>query len=109
MAAQVASASKAPSASSPAEAASKDGAAGEVVAQGLDGRGAYAVEKSGKASGKDLAGNSKLGVVGTVSLKHVFEIARIKGEEEKLRGLGLEKIARSVVSQAGSMGVLVVP
>ncbi|PSK56780.1 ribosomal protein L11 [Elsinoe australis] len=109
VAAQVASASKAPTASSPAEAASKDGAAGEVAAQGLDGRGAYAVEKSGKASGKDLAGNSKLGVVGTVSLKHVFEIARIKGEEEKLRGLGLEKIARSVVSQAGSMGVLVVP
>ncbi|KAI4801347.1 ribosomal protein L11 [Aureobasidium sp. EXF-8845] len=64
----------------------------------------------GKASGGQLtAGNGGLGVVGTVSLKHVFEIARIKHSEERLGGLSLEGVARSVVAQAGSMGVVVVP
>jgi large subunit ribosomal protein L11 len=64
----------------------------------------------GKASGGQLAaGNGGLGVVGTVSLKHVFEIARIKHGEERLGGLSLEGVARSVVAQAGSMGVVVVP
>ncbi|THW54307.1 beta ketoadipate:succinyl-CoA transferase, TR1 [Aureobasidium pullulans] len=64
----------------------------------------------GKASGGQLAaGNGGLGVVGTVSLKHVFEIARIKQGEERLSGLTLEGVARSVVAQAGSMGVVVVP
>ncbi|KAF2218204.1 50S ribosomal protein L11, partial [Elsinoe ampelina] len=61
------------------------------------------------SASKKLMGNAKLGTVGTVSLKHVYEIARIKSEETRLKGLGLEKIARSVVGQAGSMGVLVVP
>lgn len=64
----------------------------------------------GKASGGQLtAGNGGLGVVGTVSLKHVYEIARIKHGEERLGGLSLEGVARSVVAQAGSMGVVVVP
>jgi len=43
-----------------------------------------------------------------VSLKHVFEIARIKHEESRLSGLSLEGLVRSVVAQAGSMGVVVV-
>jgi large subunit ribosomal protein L11 len=64
----------------------------------------------GKASGGQLtAGNGGLGVVGTVSLKHVYEIAKIKHGEERLSGLTLEGVARSVVAQAGSMGVIVVP
>ncbi|KAF2244618.1 ribosomal protein L11 [Trematosphaeria pertusa] len=54
-------------------------------------------------------GNAVKGTVGTVSLKHVFEIARIKQGEARLRGLSLEGLARSVVGQAGSLGVVVVP
>lgn len=55
------------------------------------------------------AGNSGVGIVGTVSLKHVYEIARIKQSELRLSGLSLEGLAKSVVAQAGSIGVVVVP
>jgi large subunit ribosomal protein L11 len=54
-------------------------------------------------------GNAGLGTVGTVSLKHVYEIARIKKGETRLSGVGLEGLVRSVVGQAGSLGVVVVP
>ncbi|KAK3067091.1 hypothetical protein LTS18_001311, partial [Coniosporium uncinatum] len=54
-------------------------------------------------------GNTGVGSVGTVSLKHVYEIARIKLSEERLGGLGLEGVCRSVVAQAGSCGIVVVP
>ncbi|KAF2878125.1 ribosomal protein L11, N-terminal domain-containing protein [Massariosphaeria phaeospora] len=63
--------------------------------------------KSGASSPTN--GNATKGTVGTVSLKHVFEIARIKHGETRLSGLALEGIARSVVGQAGSLGVVVVP
>jgi large subunit ribosomal protein L11 len=69
----------------------KDGATGKGVTKG------------------NPAGNSALGTVGTVSLKHVFEIAKIKQSEKRLSGLSLEALARSVVAQAGSIGVVVVP
>lgn len=66
--------------------------------------------KTGKASFHGAApGNAALGVVGTVSLKHVWEIARIKAGESRLGGVGLEAMVKSVVAQAGSMGVVVVP
>lgn len=65
---------------------------------------------AGKASGGNATnGNSGLGNVGSVSLKHVFEIARIKHEEQRLSGLGLKGLVKSVVAQAGSMGVVIVP
>jgi large subunit ribosomal protein L11 len=54
-------------------------------------------------------GNSGIGNVGTVSLKHVYEIAKIKHSETRLSGLSLEAVAKSVVAQAGSIGVVVVP
>ncbi|KAF1979450.1 ribosomal protein L11 [Bimuria novae-zelandiae CBS 107.79] len=54
-------------------------------------------------------GNASKGTVGTVSLKHVYEIAKIKQSEGRLSGLSLEGLARSVVGQAGSLGVVVVP
>lgn len=64
----------------------------------------------GKANpASSTAGNSAVGIVGTVSLKHVYEIARIKHSEMRLSGLSLEGIAKSVVAQAGSIGVVVVP
>jgi large subunit ribosomal protein L11 len=42
-------------------------------------------------------------------LKHVYEIAKIKQTEARLSGIPLEGIVKSVVSQAASMGVVVVP
>jgi large subunit ribosomal protein L11 len=46
--------------------------------------------------------------VGTVTLKHVYEIARIKQTEMRLSGLSLEGVCKSVISQAKSIGVTVV-
>lgn len=66
---------------------------------------------AGKASFNQGAapGNAGLGTVGTVSLKHVYEIAKIKQAETRLTGISLEGMVKSVVAQAGSMGVVVVP
>ena len=58
---------------------------------------------------QNVPGNAALGTVGTVSLKHVYEIAKIKQTEKRLSSLSLEGLARSVVAQAGSIGVVVVP
>lgn len=64
----------------------------------------------GKATGGHAAaGNGGLGTVGSVSLKHVFEIAKIKQSEQRLSGLSLKSVAKSVVAQAGSIGVVIVP
>ncbi|KAF2273916.1 ribosomal protein L11 [Westerdykella ornata] len=65
--------------------------------------------KGKTSTSSPTAGNATLGTVGTVSLKHVYEIARIKQEEGRLKGLSLEGLCRSVVGQAGSLGVVVVP
>lgn len=62
------------------------------------------VKMVAKAAGGDKAvgfgGGSTQ--VGAVSLKHVFEIARIKQSEPRLAGMSLEGLARSVVGQARS-------
>jgi len=70
---------------------------------------AKAKDAKGKAGGKDMNGQASVGTVGTVSLKHVYEIAKIKHGESRLSGLTLEGLVKSVVAQAGSMGVVVVP
>ena len=54
-------------------------------------------------------GNATLGTVGTVSLKHVYEIATIKRTEKRLAGLSQEGVVKSLVAQAAGMGVVVVP
>lgn len=59
--------------------------------------------------GNVTAGMGSIGTVGTVSLKHVYEIAKIKSTEARLSGLSLEGLAKSVVAQAASIGVVVVP
>lgn len=46
---------------------------------------------------------------GTVSLKHVHEIAKIKSRDEGLGVLGLENVARQVVGTARTLGLEVVP
>lgn len=48
-------------------------------------------------------------IAGTISLKHVYEIARIKQTDEHLKHLRLEAIARTVVATAKTLGVQVVP
>ena len=48
-------------------------------------------------------------VVGTVSLKHIYEIAKVKQTDEHLKHLRLEAIASSVVATAKTLGVQVVP
>ncbi|KAL3464227.1 ribosomal protein L11, N-terminal domain-containing protein [Aspergillus heterothallicus] len=47
--------------------------------------------------------------VGTVSLKHVYEIAKIKQSETRLSGLSLQGLCKSVIAQAKSAGIKVVP
>ncbi|CAI9630992.1 ribosomal protein l11 [Alternaria burnsii] len=66
-------------------------------------------QKGKTSTSSPTAGNAVKGTVGTVSLKHVYEIAKIKHSETRLSGLSLEGVARSVVGQAGSIGVVVVP
>ena len=63
-------------------------------------------EVKGKMKGAQKPGNDN---IGTVSLKHIFEIAKIKSSEARLGGLGLERLCKSVIAQAKSMGVKVVP
>lgn len=78
--------------------------AGPNSTKGADGHGKASTHPSSAA-----AGNSSIGVVGRVSLKHVYEIAKIKQGETRLSGLPLEGLVKSVIAQAGSIGVLVVP
>ncbi|VUC37703.1 unnamed protein product [Clonostachys rosea] len=46
--------------------------------------------------------------IGTVSLKHIYEIAKIKQSELRLSGLSLEGLCRSIIYQCKSMGIDVV-
>lgn len=71
---------------------------------GLAGKG-----KPSNQTGPGAAGNSSLGTVGQVSLKQVYEIAKMKTSETRLSGIALEAMVKSVIAQAGSIGVAVVP
>ncbi|KAK1777441.1 ribosomal protein L11, N-terminal domain-containing protein [Copromyces sp. CBS 386.78] len=64
------------------------------------------IGKGGKRKGAQNPGKE---VVGTVSLKHVYEIAKIKQSELRLSGLPLEGLCRAVIYQAKSIGVNVIP
>ncbi|KAK4165266.1 ribosomal protein L11, N-terminal domain-containing protein [Cladorrhinum sp. PSN259] len=63
------------------------------------------VSKKGMRKG---AANPGKETVGTVSLKHVYEIAKIKQSELRLSGLSLEGLCRMVIWQSKSMGIQVV-
>ncbi|KKA29610.1 hypothetical protein TD95_000667 [Thielaviopsis punctulata] len=54
------------------------------------------------------ASNPGTETIGTVSLKHIYEIAKIKQAEPRLSGLSLEGICRAVIYQAKSIGIDVV-
>lgn len=61
--------------------------------------------KKGKRKGAGKPGHE---TVGTISLKHIYEIAKIKQSELRLSGLSLEGICRSAIYQAKTMGIEVV-
>lgn len=67
---------------------------------------AQAPEKNGKRKGASKPGSE---TVGTISLKHVYEIAKIKQSELRLSGLPGEGMCKSIVWQARSIGIEVVP
>lgn len=63
------------------------------------------IGKKGKRKGASKPGHES---AGTVSLKHVYEIAKIKQSELRLSGLSLEGLCRSIIYQARSIGLSVV-
>jgi large subunit ribosomal protein L11 len=63
-------------------------------------------ETKGKLKG---AGKPGTETVGSVNLKQVYEIAKIKQSETRLSGLSLEGLCKSVIAQAKTIGVNVVP
>ncbi|TFK29307.1 mitochondrial 54S ribosomal protein YmL19 [Coprinopsis marcescibilis] len=48
-------------------------------------------------------------ILATISLKHVFEISKIKASDEQLKHLPQESIARMIVGSARTLGIQVVP
>ncbi|KAI6085349.1 ribosomal protein L11 [Hypoxylon rubiginosum] len=63
------------------------------------------VNKKGKKRAASQPGHE---TVGTVTLKHIYEIAKIKQSELRLSGLSLEGLCKSVIFQAKSMGIAVI-
>lgn len=61
--------------------------------------------RKGKRKGAAKPGHE---VAGTVSLKHVYEIAKVKQSELRLSGLSLEGLCKSIIYQARSIGINVV-
>lgn len=72
----------------------------------LLGRAAGLKEIKGKMKG---AGKTAHETVGEVTLKHVYEIAKIKQTETRLSGLSLEGLCKTVIASAKSMGIKVIP
>ena len=62
--------------------------------------------KKGKKKGASQPGHE---IAGTISLKHVYEVAKIKQSELRLSGLPLEGLCRSIIYQCKSIGIEVVP
>ena len=63
-------------------------------------------ERKGKIRGAMNPGKES---IGEVSLKHVYDIAKIKHSELRLSGLSLPGLCKSVISQARTIGVTIVP
>lgn len=63
-------------------------------------------ERKGKLRGAMQPGRES---IGEVSLKHIYEIAKIKRSELRLSGLSLEALCKSVIGSAKSVGITVVP
>ncbi|KAI6382019.1 hypothetical protein MCOR25_000898 [Pyricularia grisea] len=64
------------------------------------------IGRKGKRKGTGLAGKE---TVGSVSLKHIYEIAKIKQTEMRLSGHSLEGLCKSIIYQCKSIGIEVKP
>ncbi|CCK70791.1 mitochondrial 54S ribosomal protein uL11m KNAG_0F01230 [Huiozyma naganishii CBS 8797] len=67
-----------------------------------------------KALGKEKGAgqpniNTKEGTIGELSLKHVYEIAKIKKTDERHALLDIKGVVKSVIGVARSMGIKIVP
>ncbi|KAH8705127.1 putative mitochondrial 54S ribosomal protein YmL19 [Talaromyces proteolyticus] len=62
--------------------------------------------RKGRVRGAQNPGSE---TIGAVSLKHVYEIAKIKQSELRLSGLKLDGLCKSIIAQAKSIGLKVVP
>lgn len=60
-------------------------------------------------SARTTGATAGAGFVGKVSVKQIYEIAKIKMADAELKVLGEERVARSVVGSARSMGLEIVP
>ena len=69
-------------------------------------RAANVKERKGRLRGAMQPGKE---TIGKVSLKQVYDIAKIKQTELRLSGLTLQGLCKSVIGQARSVGVEVVP
>lgn len=67
---------------------------------------AQAPEVKGRRKGASTPGSE---TVGTITLKHVYEIAKIKQSELRLSGISKEGMCKSIIWQARSIGVEVIP
>ncbi|KAL8837948.1 MAG: hypothetical protein Q9170_002320 [Blastenia crenularia] len=63
-------------------------------------------ERKNRVRGGGSAGKES---IGEVSLKHIYDIAKVKHGELRLSGLSLEGLCKSVMAQARSCGLTVVP
>lgn len=63
-----------------------------------------------KAAGIEK-GTGKPGHVfeGTITLKHIYEVAKIKNTDEHMKHLELEAVARMIAGTAKSLGLNIVP
>ncbi|KAF0690144.1 Aste57867_18469 [Aphanomyces stellatus] len=57
------------------------------------------------SAGSELAGQKE---VGSVTLRHVYEIAKVKQQDELLDYIELESLCKSIIGTARSMGLKVV-
>ena len=69
-------------------------------------RAAGVKETKGKLRGSGQAGHES---VGEVSLKHIYELAKIKQSELRLAGFTLRALSKSIISTAKAAGIKVVP
>lgn len=47
-------------------------------------------------------------IVGTVSLRHVYEIAKIKSQDPAFAGIPLENVCKTIIGSAKSLGIEVI-
>ena len=61
--------------------------------------------RKNRLRGSTMAGSE---IIGTVSLKHVYNIAQLKQSENRLSGLSLQGLCKSVIAAAKSVGIEVI-